>query len=498
MRSLSCLAARAGALLILSAAGGQALAADLPYKAPRAAAPAPWSWSGLYGGVHGGYGWGHDTYSFAPGAGFVQQFAPNATGGSFGQNPDGAAFGGHLGFNWQFGHVVAGLEGAFTWSNARATSTSDQVFPNTTVPPLATYRTELQWLATMTPRIGVARDNVLFYAKGGLAAGQVNSDLYNTNTPTRYQEDEVHIGWTLGAGIEYALAPNWILGAEYNYYDLGSQQYGTRSVPGLFGQRGGYDVDLTFSTVLARLSYKLNEPGLPAAAYAVKAPQAAMPLWSGLYLGVHGGYGWGDARHVFAANNGNLAPDNGRFTQSPSGGMVGGHLGYNQQYGNWVVGLEGALTWSDLKTATANPFTADAFPPPGFTDTYGTKVEWLASVTPRIGFTSQNWLFYAKGGLAAARLDYTYTSDFVATNLPFRERNDHLGWTVGAGVEYALSANWIAGIEYNYYDLGTQRNGGTYSSPFAATIQYDSDVTLNSILARLSYKFGSPAVVAKH
>ncbi len=495
MRSLSCLAARAGALLILSAAGGQALAADLPYKAPRAAAPAPWSWSGLYGGIHGGYGWGDNSYSFAPGAGFVNTFAPTIGGGSFSSGMSGGIFGGHLGFNQQYGNLVVGLEGAFDWTGLNSLVT--QPFTPLIVPMTATYRTDLEWAASITPRLGFSSQNWLFYVKGGLAAGQVNSDLYNTNAPTRYQEREVHIGWTAGAGVEYALTPNWIVGLEYNYYDLGSQHYGVRSAPGLFGQRGAYDVDLTYSTVLARLSYKLNEPG-SAAGLVTKAPVAMSP-WSGFYIGAHGGYGWGDATHVFTANSGNPAPDNGRFTQSSDGGVLGGHLGYNQQYGNWVIGLEGSFAWTGLQQSTVNPFAADGFPFPGFTDRYDTKLEWLASVTPRIGFASQNWLLYAKGGLAAARIENTYTSNSDPINIPYRERNSHVGWTVGAGVEYALTANWIAGVEYNYYDLGTQRNGGTYTNPgFGATIQYESDVTLSTVLARLSYKFGSPAVIAKY
>jgi outer membrane immunogenic protein len=498
MQSRTYLAASAALVLTAAVMGGSAaLAADIPLKAPRTAAAQVWSWTGLYGGIHGGYGWGDNTYSFAPGAGFVNQFAPTVGGGSFGTDMSGGVFGGHLGFNQQAGNWVAGLEGAFTWTGLDSLVTNP--FSSAIIPGTATYKTDLEWAASITPRIGVASQNWLVYAKGGLAAGRVNSDLYNTNTPTRYQENEIHIGWTLGGGVEYAVTPNWIFGVEYNYYDLGSQQYGTRSVPGGFGQRGGYDVDLTYSTVLARLSYKLNESGRPAAAYAAKAPLAATQAWSGFYIGGHGGYGWGDATHTFAANNANPAPaGEPSFKQSPDGGLLGGHLGYNQQYGNWVLGLEGAFTWSGLKETTINPFAADGIPGAGFTNTHGIEIEWLASVTPRIGVASQNWLVYAKGGLAAASIENTFTSNFGGGTVPFYERNYHLGWTVGAGVEYALTTNWILGVEYNYYDLGTQRNGGTYTSPFAATIQYDSDVTVSSVLARLSYKFGSPAVIAKY
>jgi outer membrane immunogenic protein len=202
------------AVLALS---GAASAADLS-RAPvyKAAAPAEaiFSWTGFYIGAHVGYGWGSKDWdqTFSSGG-----FALDNTVSSV--EPQGFLGGGQIGVNWQTGQWVLGLEADGSWTDANDCGVGFRINP--------TFNgcNQANWYATGTARLGVAVDRALFYIKGGAAfAGEEQNvtlrGLLTTNTP-----DEVRFGWTVGGGIEYALAPNWSVKAEYNFMDFGSENY---------------------------------------------------------------------------------------------------------------------------------------------------------------------------------------------------------------------------------------------------------------------------------
>jgi outer membrane immunogenic protein len=219
---------------------------------------------------------------------------------------------------------------------------------------------------------------------------------------------------------------------------------------------------------------------------------------------VHGGYGWGTSDWNFPPHSptagGAWSPfrTGGAFSQNPSGGILGGHVGYNVQVGNWVFGPEASIAWNGLKSTSTDPLAASLG---AIGTTYETRLNWLAKTTARLGYAPANWLIYAKGGLAAAQGESTMT--FVATPpaFSFHERNAYVGWTIGAGFEYALSTNWVAGLEYDYVNLGKEHYGGNIplgGGLVASQTDYEVGVKFSTILARVSYKFGAPAVVAKY
>jgi outer membrane immunogenic protein len=230
------IALAAAAVLFL---GVGAQAADLP-RAPVAKAPvmAPVPmWQGWYSGIHGGWGWGDADRSF------------NATDSIFSGLPgvsldiDGGIFGGHLGYNWQVApNYLFGLEASIAWTGIDGGAT-------TTV-AATSINSDLEWLATFTPRFGWIGNNTLFYVKGGVAGGRVERSVTG---PVSFSSGDSAWGWTVGAGLEWMWAPNWIFGIEYNYYDLGDDNLGgVYSGGGTISQRA----DIKFSSVLARISYK--------------------------------------------------------------------------------------------------------------------------------------------------------------------------------------------------------------------------------------------------
>lgn len=298
--------------------------------------------------------------------------------------------------------------------------------------------------------------------------------------------------------------------------------------------------------------------------YMPPAPYAAValpPSWAGFYLGVNGGYG----------GNGGLGFSEDVFRPTPfttpafteprtystllgtdtiAGGFGGGQVGYNFQFGSWVVGAEADLQGSNIMGSGAqsifNPIGFSATPPfvtggtagpagvcrsthffPGglpLGDCAGKSeldVDWFGTVRGRLGYAFGNTLIYGTGGFAAGgvRTSYSYTDNAILFNgtAPFLHTPQHAvvsnsatntGWVAGAGIEVKLSPNWSLKGEYQYIDLGTISGGpgqtsfGTGASaatPCATAgdtrcrnLTGSSDVAFNTVRVGLNYYFNAP------
>lgn len=184
-------------LLALGMASASAadLPRQMPTKAPAYVPPALYNWTGFYIGINGGGGWGRSDFS-----------APFTTG-SF--DTSGGLVGGTIGYNWQLpNQFVLGLEGDIDWSNIRGSS----------VCAFTSCETRNDWLGTVRGRIGYAGfwDRVMPYITGGLALGNIKTSIAGVGS-----SDETKAGWTVGGGIEAAIAGPWTAKVEYLYVDLG-------------------------------------------------------------------------------------------------------------------------------------------------------------------------------------------------------------------------------------------------------------------------------------
>jgi outer membrane immunogenic protein len=216
-----------------------------------------------------------------------------------------------------------------------------------------------------------------------------------------------------------------------------------------------------------------------AADLAVKAPVYKAPVvvpfsWTGFYIGIEGGGGW--ARESFDDNNPVGRTDDFRAT----GGIFGGQAGYRYQMGQLVLGVEGAGAWAHL-TDTLSVTNAAGHT---FSDTF--TVRSLFSVTGQAGFALDRWLPYVKGGWAGAT-SHVFAENVAATASHSETNN---GWTVGAGLDYAITNNIVLGVEFDHYDLpfgdftAPASNGGT-----GLIVTNASRLTINAVLGRLNYKF---------
>ena len=178
-----------------------------------------------------------------------------------------------------------------------------------------------------------------------------------------------------------------------------------------------------------------------------KAPAYVAPYynWTGAYIGINGGGGWGSSANI-----------------DTSGGFVGGTLGYNWQSGQAVFGIETDLAWSGISgsgTIGAVPVTAGS--------------DWFGTVRGRVGYAWDRTMLFASGGLAYGNVNARSPFQSVDTT--------NAGWALGGGVEFALAGPWTAKVEYLHIDLGNT----TLLTPGSTSVDYSADL----VRAGLNYRF---------
>jgi outer membrane immunogenic protein len=218
-----------GACLALGLLSGSAVAADLgPYRPPGSIKDfpepvfvPPFSWTGFYIGAQVGHGWGES--SFDP-----DVFPPPDT---VTWDHDGWFAGGYAGFNWQVNALVLGVEGDFNGAD---------IDGSTNVVPF-TFRSEIDSIASIRGRLGLAAHRWLFFATGGWAwADASHTQELAADPSTKDTEETTLDGWTAGAGVEYAFTAHVIGRVEYRHYDFDSESLDTGLVTG----PGKFDADL--------------------------------------------------------------------------------------------------------------------------------------------------------------------------------------------------------------------------------------------------------------
>ncbi|PZU93838.1 MAG: porin family protein [Chelatococcus sp.] len=199
------------AMLTAGAAGAADLRRDALPPAPEL--PPLFSWTGLHLGVQAGYAWGRTRLSGVP---------------AVLRDDSGAALGGaHLGFDYQLGGIVLGAEGDVEALNQ--TSRLDGV--------ALSGRIRQDWQASLRARLGLAFDRFLIYGTGGAAFTEIERQTFATATGLAERATASRTGWTAGAGINFAMTDNVILGLEYRYTDFGKASFGPSLVlPGVAGE----------------------------------------------------------------------------------------------------------------------------------------------------------------------------------------------------------------------------------------------------------------------
>jgi outer membrane immunogenic protein len=223
--------------LVALSATAPALAADLaarPYTKAPAMIATVYDWSGFYIGINGGGGSSHATWDFV---GVGREGSHDATGGTVG---------GQIGYRWQSGQWVFGVEGQGNWADFSGDNTS-ALFATRN-------RTKIDAFGLITGQVGYAWNNVLVYVKGGAAVVSNKYEISSTAGALLSSSSDSRWGGTVGAGLEYGFAPNWSVGVEYNHIFLSDKDVTFAGFAG--SERIRQDVDMG----LVRLNYKFGGP----------------------------------------------------------------------------------------------------------------------------------------------------------------------------------------------------------------------------------------------
>jgi outer membrane immunogenic protein len=416
-----------GAVAIFGTAS--AFATDLPAKAPIYKATPAYNWTGFYAGVHGGYGFGED------------KVFEGTTASSGKIKPEGWFGGGQIGYNSQFApHWLVGAELDLSGGSIKDRTDFGGGIIETD---------KINFLGTARTRFGYVQDRSLLYVTGGVAwaRAKYQSVVVGVNADVARWD----VGWTVGAGYEYAFSDYWSWKIEYLYAGFDKTD---DFVGGALGIRRTFDPSL--SMVKFGLNYRFA-PSTNAHAYMPTKAAAPVSYWDGGYFGAHGGYAWADYHLTDSAND--------TWNLKPKGGYGGIESGYNWLLNPaWLLGVEIDSSWGDLKENGA-----------GAGGTAGTvKLDNLGTARLRTGYVANNALFYVTGGGAYAREKFT--------TLGAQSKADHFGWTVGGGIEYKFAPEWSAKLEYFYADLGKDH----FNNPVINGTKHE-DLTLSTVRVGVNY-----------
>ena len=205
-------------------------------------------------------------------------------------------------------------------------------------------------------------------------------------------------------------------------------------------------------------------------------PPPIIPVynWTGFYIGGNVGGAW---------ETGTITDDffGVSFSRTRSGFIGGGQVGYNWQVSpNWVVGVEGMFDGTDIRSDTSTVVLAA-----GDVISASAKTNWIATVGARLGYASNNWLFYGKGGGGWVHDSATVTD--VAPNgdvFSVSVSDTRGGWMAGGGIEYGFTPNWTARVDYTHIGLSDVTNTGLFVNDTITLSRHFDMVT-----AGINYKF---------
>jgi len=230
---------------------------------------------------------------------------------------------------------------------------------------------------------------------------------------------------------------------------------------------------LSLAAAGTALAADLPQPA-PVQAPAVYVPTVAPVYnWGGIYVGINGGWGWGQSNWTVGPNAVVTTALTG--STSDNGGVVGGTVGANFQTGEFVFGVEGDWDYSGINTGTTGAVCS----------TFGacqTGNNWLATARGRVGYAADRVLFFATAGGAFANIQTTFAGVQSSSTT-------QAGWTAGAGVEWAFADNWTAKAEYLYIDLGTWNGNCTAGVCGGAGTPLPLSIGLTENLFRVGVNF---------
>ncbi len=178
--------------------------------------------------------------------------------------------------------------------------------------------------------------------------------------------------------------------------------------------------------------------------------------WTGVYVGGHVGGGWLNDTVTWNTTTPLMIAGSTAKVQ-PLGFIGGGQVGANFEFSSWVVGVEGTFTASGIDGSTPVPALPGARGAPGTAtqERVTSTPQWLATATGRFGYAANTLLIYVKGGGAWMHVEYAHEAMSGAVDVSTVLQPTRSGFVVGAGLEYGMTENLSAKLEYDFYDFGS-------------------------------------------
>lgn len=491
-------------------------------------------WAGFYVGVHGGYAstdWSVD----ATGSDSVLDLIPDGIPASFHFSDDGFIGGLQAGYSWVFGPgglqsswdqpdvstaVLFGLEADISVLGADA----DEYFTRGCVCPVPLDREvgtrtdpDLDFLSTFRARAGLVLGNFLIYGTGGLAIGQIDLDATVEVDPDdltfKSGRSVTKAGYVFGGGIEHAFTDRLSIRAEYLHYDLGTQdtwlieQPGGGEAPNDFVR---FKYDLSGDIVRAGINYSFGGGQAagtmeiePAADIADTEAPRAVGDWRGFYIGANIGYAFGGDDKVDIKEDPSDVFGKQEAGDLVLSGLFGGpEVGFNFQTGDVVLGLEGDFEFSGIDDDDFGSAEAENAPGDHVLDADSSSdVDWFSTVRGRLGWAYDDVLLYATGGVAIGQFNYRVDGVFSLSDpdpapthfFTIDDDFTKVGWTVGAGLEWAFAENWSAKVEYKYLDFGEESLDATLFDiggiPAGLTEETEAELGFHTVKLGVNYRF---------
>ncbi|MCL2714351.1 MAG: outer membrane beta-barrel protein [Alphaproteobacteria bacterium] len=360
-------------LCTLTGFSDPASAADLAVKAPFA--QPGMLWTGFYIGSHVGALAGAD--SWEQGGTLVASLPATPFPGRSGNG--GGIAGAQIGYNYQTGSFVIGVEGDAGFGVVNGVSSCGN--------GLFACATGIRDMVTLTGRLGYATGDLLFYGKAGAAWGAVEHTMSSGSLSNVFSGSQTRSGWIAGMGVEYAFSPAWSAKIEYGYVDLGSAR---QAMTDQSAQSADVAIGQNAHMVRLGLNYHLGSPPPGGRALPIVASAVPQVNWSGIYIGAHAGGAFGASAWRSVTGAGGLASSGADFPGSGNAERLfgGAQIGVDHQFGSWVAGLEVAVSAADVdsygKCATSDLLSY----------TCHDRVTSIGMVAGRLGQSFGNLLVY--------------------------------------------------------------------------------------------------------
>ncbi|MBV8241515.1 MAG: TonB-dependent receptor [Hyphomicrobiales bacterium] len=504
---------------------------------------APWTWTGFYIGGNVGY----STGKFNSDALFSDSFGNPLSASSSSLKHYGAIGGGQIGYNWQAGTAVAGLETDIVFAHQRTTDgpacAGSICNPAITLmgfdaPVAVAHEHNLDWFGTLRARLGVAvTPDMLLYGTGGLAFGEVEHQgtIYGAGIDSNgnivpaanvFSNRMLREGWAAGGGLEARLLGNLTGKVEYLHVDLG---HASAPFASLLSNSTpltiAFNSHITEDLVRVGLNYKFDpgviyvavdptppKPALERVRPVYKTPTQALWTWTGFYFGANVGYATGsfDSSTLYSDASTGTPLFGGQSSTRRNGFNGGVQTGYNLQWGSLLAGVE-----TDIQASTQRNISSSACPGavcnPGLpvdtpiTVDHSHNLDWFGTVRGRLGVAvTPDLVAYGTGGLAVGGIAHSASiaiggvtagidanGNPTGTPMTFTTRSTKTGYAVGGGIETHLAGNVTGKIEYLHMSFGNDYGIGstnTQNTPPTA-VSFASHVTDDIVRLGLNYKF---------